>query len=258
MTGSSCRPSAAEFPNGHAELALAAIDDDEVRQDDFRAALAGEPALGLDGVFLGKFQIGIGGGVFQQDARVAAADHLGHRGEIVLALDGADPVAAVVLVVRPAVGEAHHRGDDVVGGDVGDVEALHHARRPGEVEFLAEFREVFGGFDGGRHAAAAAELAGGREGFLQVLEDVAQGGGFFEIERLGGGLHVLAQAVEEFALALSFEDPAGFLDAFEIGLAGDAPDARGGAIADDVRVAMAVVGFARDAAAGRRAGRGCG
>ena len=148
MTGRSCRPSALQFPNGHAELALAAIDDDEVRQHDFRAALAGEAALGFDGIFLGELRIRIGGGVFQQNARVAAADDLGHGGEVVLALDGLDAVAAVVLVVRPAVGEADHRGDDVVGGDVGDIEALHHARRPGQMEFLAELGEVFGGFHG--------------------------------------------------------------------------------------------------------------
>ena len=54
----------AQFLHSHAELALAAIDDDEIRQDDFRAALAGEPALDLDGIFLRVRRIRIGGGVF--------------------------------------------------------------------------------------------------------------------------------------------------------------------------------------------------
>ena len=193
-----------------------------------------------------------------KNARVAAADDLGHGGEVVLPLDGADAVAAVVLVVRPAVGEADHRGDDVVGGDVGDIKTLHHARRSGEIEFLAEFGEVLGGLHGGGHAAAAAELAGGREGFFEILPDVAQRGGFLEFEIGGGLLHFRAQLIQQIAPPLPFQNAAGLVDAFEIVLAGDAPDAGRRAVADDVRVAMAVVVLSPEAADGRRAGRSCG
>ena len=103
----------------------------------------------------------------------------------------------------------------MVGRNIGNIEAFHDARRSGEVQFLAEFGEVLGGFHGGGHAAAAAELAGDGEGFFEVLQNVAQGGGPFEVERFGGGGHFLAQPVEQFALALALEDAAGFLDAFE-------------------------------------------
>ena len=77
----------------------------------------------------------------------------------------------------------------MVGRDVGDIEALHDARRAGEVEFLAEFGEILERLDGARQAAAAAELARGCERLGEVLPDVAQVGGLFEFKVCGGLLH---------------------------------------------------------------------
>ncbi len=63
-----------EFPLRAAELALAAVDDDEAGPAD----------------------------AFVEHARVAPPHDLGHAGEIVLALDRLDPVAAIVRAVRLA------------------------------------------------------------------------------------------------------------------------------------------------------------
>ena len=129
----------------------------------------------------------------------------------------------------------------MVGGNVGDIEALHHARRGAESEFFRQFRQILGGSNRRGHAASPAELAGGRQGFFQILQHIAQGRRAFEIEVFRRLRHFLAQAVEDLAFALSLHDPAGVLHPLEVCLTGDAAHAGRGAVADDVRVAVPVV-----------------
>ena len=68
---------------------------------------------------------------------------------------------------------------------------------------LTEFCQILGGLHRRLDAEAAAELAGRAEGFFEVMKDVAELGGFFEIELLGGGGHFLAQGIKNLALALA-------------------------------------------------------
>ena len=92
----------------------------------------------------------------------------------------------------------------MIGRDVRDVEALHHTRGACELELLTEFCEVSGGFDGGWDAATACELAAGSQSFLKILKNVAESGGFFEIEHFGGGGHFRSEFVEDFTFPFSF------------------------------------------------------
>ena len=75
------------------------------------------------------------------EALEAAGQHLAHRGEVVLALDGADAEAAVLVVARAAVLEHHHRGHRVAALDRRDVVALDAARAFRQVELVLEHRE---------------------------------------------------------------------------------------------------------------------
>ncbi len=134
----------------------------------------------------------------------------------------------------------------MVRGNIGNIKALHDARRPGQMEFLAKFRQVLERLDGGRHAAATGELSSGREGFFEVLEHVAQRGGFLEFEGPGRDLHLLAQAIEQLAFPFPFQNPACLLHSLTVFLLRNAADAGRRTIPDDVRVAMPVVRFARD------------
>ena len=59
-----------------------------------------------------------------RQAREAARDHLGHRGEVVLAVEALHAELAVVRLLRHRVLKDHHRSDDVLPLNVGDVEAL--------------------------------------------------------------------------------------------------------------------------------------
>lgn len=158
-----------------------------------------------------------------------------------MSLDGADAVAAVVLVIGFAVGEAHHGGDDVGGGDVGDVEAFHDVGWFGEAEEVGEIGEVLGGADGGGEAAAFGELSRGGEGAFEGVDDVAEAGGFFEVERFGGGVHFVVELVEQGAAAFALEDAADLVDALVVLVARNFGDAGGGAIADEIVVAVGVV-----------------
>ncbi len=88
-----------------------------------------------------------------------------------------------------------------------------------EPQGLGKIGEVLGWFHRRRHAAAAGKLTGGGEGLLEVVEDVAQDRGLFEIQILGGGLHLHPQLVEDRLFAFSLEDDAGLLDFLEIVLA---------------------------------------
>jgi hypothetical protein len=98
------------------ELALAAVDDHEVRH--------GRPR-GLPD------RIG--------DAREPARDHLGHGGEVVRLVAGRlDPELAVVALARHRVLEDDHRPDRVLPHRMRDVEALDADRQRLEVERLAQ------------------------------------------------------------------------------------------------------------------------
>ena len=87
------------------ELSLPAVDDDEVRH-------AREALVGVAG----------------PEAREPARDRLAHRADVVLSVEAADRERAVVRVLRTAVDEDGHRGDDRLALDVRDVEALDRAR----------------------------------------------------------------------------------------------------------------------------------
>ena len=190
-------------------------------------------------------RIGIGGAVFHQDARVAAADDLGHGGEVVLALDGLDAVAAVVLVVRLAIGEADHRGDDVVGGDVGDVEALHDARRswrdgvPRRVRRGPRWVSRSSGTPRPRANWRVGERVFSR--FWRMSRRVAA----FSKSRFSAAAVISARSLSKSSrLPFPSRTRQASSILLEVVLAGDAADAGGGAVADDVGVAVFVVGLA--------------
>ena len=68
----------------------------------------------------------------------AAGEHLLHRREVVLAVEGLDLEAAVVGALRQAVLHHHHRRDDLGALQVRDVEALDAQRRLGQLERLLQ------------------------------------------------------------------------------------------------------------------------
>ena len=105
------------------ELPLAAVDHDEIRR-------LGERLVPLPSTR----RIG-------REAREAARDHVGHRGEVVLAVLSADAELAVVRLLRHAVLEHDHRADDLLALDVRDVEALDPDRQRLEVQRLAQLLE---------------------------------------------------------------------------------------------------------------------
>lgn len=105
---------------------------------------------------------------------------------------------------------------------------------------VGEVFEVAGGVDGDDELFDEAALRGG--GALEVLEEVAELGGFFELHFGGGFFHFDAEAGTHF-LGVAFEEVAGLLDAHFVGFGGDFADAWGGAVFDDVVEAVAVVGF---------------
>ena len=253
--GDAAEAEALEFGHGHGELAFAAVDDDEVGEgdefgiSDFRFRIADfvfEAAEGFEWGFLGEFGVVAEGFfAFDEDAGEATADDFGHGDEVVLAGGGADAVAAVVGVVGDAVFEADHGGDAVGGTDVGDVEALHDEWRAVEVEFLLEFADIGHGVDGGGDFGAGStfEGAGGFEGFFEVCDHVPELGGALEVEFGGVGLHFLFEGGEE-VFGFAGEEVAGFIEAAEVVVPGDAADAGGGTVFDDVVGAVFVIDFA--------------
>ena len=74
-------------------------------------------------------------------SREPPRDGLAHRADVVLAVEAADPERPVVRVLRPAVLEHRHRGDDRLALDVRHVEALDPQRQALEVEALAQLLE---------------------------------------------------------------------------------------------------------------------
>ena len=233
---------ALELAAGGAELAFSAIDDDEVGELSLAGARGGmergETGDGFGRGFLGVIGRvvdgrgrtagilghGFAGGGFAEDARIAAADDLGHAGKVVLAFDAFDAETAVELVGGAAIDEADHAGHDVSGADVGDIEALHAARRSAEGKGVAEGGEVGRGIDGARDAEPVAHVAGvaghGLRGAAQVIEHVAHFGGALEIEGGGGLFHLVLEGLEQF-LGFAGEEFAGALDAFAVLLGGD-------------------------------------
>lgn len=187
--------------------------------------------------------------IFTKDAGVASENDFRHRCEVVLSGNGSDAIAAVVLIIGMAVGKTHHGSYDVIRRDVGNIEALHHARRRAEPESFCQIGEVFGWLHGGRDAATACELSSGGEGLFEVRYDVAKRGGFFEIQRIGCVLHFFIEFIKQSLLSFSFKDQAGFMDFFHIVLFGNAADAWSRAVADDIGVAMFVIFFAGDGCA---------
>lgn len=244
-----------ELGDGDSKLAFASVDDDEVGKgdplgifgDDFGfdfGMLGFESAQGVERIFLGEFG-GFGTELvagFEEDAGVATLDDFGHGEEVVLAVDDADAVATVFGVVGDAVFEADHAGDTVGGADVGDVETFHDQRGTFESEVFLKLFDIGHGVDGGGESEVGGALEGahGFEGFLQVLEHVAQFGGAFEVEFGGGFFHLLLNGVEE-AFGFAVEEVASLADADAVFVGSDSSDAGGGAVFDDVVVTVLVV-----------------
>ena len=132
----------------------------------------------------------------QDRANSGAPDHLRHAGEIVLPVDGLDAVTAVVGPVGHAVPEADHRGDDVRGGDVRNVEALHDAGRCGKLEGILEGgRSAAGSMAlGKRMAGETAHRLGRRRRSSSMF---AKLGGPLEIELRGGVAHLVLEFVDQ-------------------------------------------------------------
>ena len=80
-------------------------------------------------------------GIAAARARETARDRLAHRAHVVLPLESADRERPVVRVLRPAVLEDDHRGDDRASLDVRHVEALDPDRQALEVQDLTELLE---------------------------------------------------------------------------------------------------------------------
>ena len=202
---------------GGAELGDAAVDEDEVGE----------------------------GFSFRDGALEAAAEDFGDGGGVVGAFDGLDAVGAVEGGGGDAVDGDDLGGDGVGAEGVGDVVAFHEGRGGGEGEAVGEFAEAGGGFGGEEFGGFAdtGVLAGGLE---EEEVEVAEDGGALEAEVGGGFAHALAEGFEE-AGAAAVEEGAGFFDELGVALGGAFADAGGGAEADYVLEAVAVVGFAGDA-----------
>ena len=104
------------------ELALAAVDHDEVRRRRERLVV-------------------LVGGHARGEPREAPRDHLPHRREVVHPRLPADPELAVVRLLRQPVLEDDHRADVVLAHRGRDVEALDAQRQRLEVERLAQLLE---------------------------------------------------------------------------------------------------------------------
>ena len=232
-----------KFPAGHPELPLAAVDDDKIRKGALCASCPGVAFDGLGGILLRIIGIWMALPGLRQQSPVAAPDHFGHAGEIILSLGGGDPVAAVAIPLGHSVSETDHGGDDVVVGDDRDVEALHGARRLGQPQGRLQFGDIALGIDAVRKGLAG-EASDRLAGFLKILEKVPEGGRLLEIEFLGRFGHLLLDGGGHLA-GFPLENFAGLLDALSVFLARDPGDARGGAVLDDVVEAMLEVPLGR-------------
>jgi len=123
------------------------------------------------------------------EPRVAASDHLLHRAEVVVALEGLDLEASVSRLVGLAVDETHHRRDGERAGDVRDVEALRRGGRAFEAERGRERGEGAGLVAAGQ-GVLAEEAARLLRRALQRVEQVPQARGLLVIAFRGGLAHV--------------------------------------------------------------------
>ncbi len=101
---------------GGAELAEAAIDQDQVRPE-----------------FLAS-----------EDAGVSAADDFLYAGTVIDALDGLDAETAIAALKRPSVDKLNQRADGFAPGKMGDIETLDGPDRLIGFEDLLQFRQRLG------------------------------------------------------------------------------------------------------------------
>ena len=113
----------------------------------------------------------------------------------------------------------------------------------GEVECVLQFCEVFDGFDGAWDASASDEAACWAEGFFEIVDDVAELGGFFELEFFSSRFHIIFQTFEVISFAFSFEEGDGSEYAPMVVLLRNFADAGCAALADDIGMAVAIVVF---------------
>ena len=146
---------------GGADLALAAVDDHEIRH---------RPAEGLLGAFVAVLR-----------PPEAAPEDLLVGGEVVGSLDGPDLEPAIFARPRPALLEHHHAPDRVRALDVRDVVALDPERRPGEPQRLGQLLEGAQGLALVGHPAGLlagerlAGIAGGEGHELALLAALGHG-----------------------------------------------------------------------------------
>ena len=124
---SSLQPELAHDPLGHAELALAAVDDEQLRRVGELARLARRARSG------GRSLLG-------EVGRQPAGEDLLHRRVVVVARH-VDLEPAVLPLVRQPVLEHDHRADVVGALQVGHVVALDAQRRLGQPEVLLQLGE---------------------------------------------------------------------------------------------------------------------
>ena len=105
------------------ELALAAVDHDQVRQRGERRVALGVVRRAL---------------VLLLPLRVAARQDLRHRRVIIAGIDLANRETPVIALLRRAALEHHHRRDGVGAADVRDVEALDPHRQRVQLQRLLE------------------------------------------------------------------------------------------------------------------------
>src|SRR6185295_17999122 len=96
----------------HAELPLAAVDDEQIREC-----------------------------LFLDRAGIAPLQHLVEAREVVLSRNALHPVASVAILVRFALVEDHHRANDLPSLEIGDVEALDALWCAAQVEALLQLRD---------------------------------------------------------------------------------------------------------------------
>ena len=130
----------------------------------------------------------------------AAADHFGHRGEVVGAVHGFDFEASVFAGGGASIEEDDHRGDGAVALVVGDVVALDAVGWGGESERLLDLGEGGGGVAAVGHPADALHV----ERFAGVLGGHFDEASFLAALRVadldGAAAFFGEQAVEQFDL----------------------------------------------------------
>ena len=124
---SSASPSSSSTRDGDRQLALAAVDEQQLRRVGELAGRVGDRPAPLGQV----------GGE-------APGEHLLHGGEVVVALVALDLEAAVVGLLREPVLHHHHRADVVAALDVAHVVALDPQRGVGQPEVLLQLVERLG------------------------------------------------------------------------------------------------------------------